>query len=253
MAWTGDDTGVVIGALSLCLILVVGTMLVLRNRLGPGDAKTTFLAGPFDPSIRLGDMPVLVVDLETTGLNVRRDRVVSIGAVPVFAGDVNQAAALDTLVNPERPIPPRSTAIHRITDDMVADAQIFVEAFPKLNAMLMGRVVVGHNIGYDLAILQGECNRVGKPWSRPVALDLVRLAAALDPHERDLSLEGMAHRWGITVSGRHTALGRRFDGGGMWVHMVPRLSEAGVETLGEALVFERRARAVIANQKHAGW
>ncbi len=253
MSWTGDDMDLLIGALALCLILIVGTLLVFRIRFGPDRARAASLTGPFDPATRLSDIPVLVADLETTGLDVRRDRVVSVGAIPGHGANVNQDQALDVLVNPERRIPPRSTAIHHITDEMVKDADTFEQLFPKLNAMLTDHVVVGHNIGFDLAILRGECKRVGLDWSRPVALDVVRLAAALDPRERDLSLEGMARRWGVAVAGRHTALGDALMAAEMWARMIPRLSEAGVETLGEALIFERRARAVIANQKHAGW
>ena len=206
-----------------------------------------------DRKISLAALPALVVDLETTGLDVRMDRVVSIGAVPASGMQIEQEDALDLLVNPDRPVPPRSTAIHGITNEMVAGAPRFSEVFEKLDAMLSDRVVIGHNIGFDLAILRNECKRLGLDWRSPTALDLVRLAAALDPRERDLTLEGMAERWSIPVTGRHTALGDALMTAEMWAFIVPLLHDAGVITLGDALIFERRARAVIANQKRAGW
>jgi len=217
------------------------------------DADGVTETDSIDRTTKLAELPVLVVDLETTGLDVRTDRVVSIGAVSALGARLYRDDILDILVNPDRPVPPRSTAIHGITDTMVADAPMFTEAFGHLDAMLTDRVIVGHNIGFDLAILRGENRRLGLRWAQPAALDLVRLAAALDPRERDLTLEGMAERWGISVSGRHTALGDALMTAEMWAHALPRLIEVGVVTLGDALAFECRARAVIANQKRAGW
>lgn len=250
MLWSDGDTGLLVSAVGVSAVLALGALLALRWRHARDDAFAT--ASPH-PTTRLEDLPILVVDLETTGLDVRRDRVVSMGAVSGRGADLEKTGSFDLLVHPERPIPPISTAIHGITDDMAAEAQPFIDAFPKLDALLTDRVIVGHNIGFDLAILRSECKRVGLTWSRPIALDLVRLAAALDPRERDLSLEGMAQRSGVTVSGRHTALGDAQMAAEMWVHILPRLAGAGIATLGDAMIFERRARAVIANQKQAGW
>lgn len=228
----------------------VGRMSISRRQ---ADSDLVTENGLIDRAINLAELPVLVVDLETTGLDVRTDRVVSIGAISAFGTRLHRDETLDILVNPDRPIPARSTTIHGITDAMVVDAPLFTEAFKNLDAMLTDRVMVGHNIGFDSAILRGECTRLGLQWARPVTLDLVRLASALNPRERNLTLEGMAERWGIRVSGRHTALGDALMTADMWAYVVPLLNEVGVITLGDALVFERRARAVIANQKQAGW
>lgn len=253
MQWSAADTGLLVGAIAVSVALVAGVMFLNRRARPRAVGSGAPPEMSVDPMIALADLPILVLDLETTGLDVRRDRVVSVGALPGQGAQIHQDEVLDFFVHPERPIPPRSTAIHGITDAMVAGALAFVGAFPKLSAMLTGRVVVGHNIGFDLAILRGECKRVGLDWADPVALDIVRLAAALDPRERDLTLDGMAARWGISVSGRHTALGDARMAAEMWKCLLPRLDDAGVVTLGDALRFERRARAVIANQKRAGW
>ncbi len=253
MPWNAGASQLLVAALAAAVALMGTTVLYVRNRRFNGGVGKALAGASIDTALCLADLPVLVVDLETTGLDVRSDRVVSIGAVTALGPRLYRDDILDILVNPERPVPARSTAIHGITDAMVADSPTFADAFKKLGAMLIDRVVVGHNIGFDLAILRGECARVGLAWSQPTGLDLVRLAAALDRRERDLTLEGMAERWGISVSGRHTALGDALMAAEMWAHILPRLNDAGVVTLGDALAFERRARAVIANQKRAGW
>jgi DNA polymerase-3 subunit epsilon len=250
MAWSVMGSGRRLGE---AVALVAAALFYWRKRGFQGGIGGASGPASTDLARPLTDLPVLVVDLETTGLDVRRDRVVSIGAVPGFGARLDRHGTLDMLVNPDQPVPARSTAIHGITNAMVADAPLFAEAFGKLDAMLTGRVMVGHNIGFDRAVLQSECKRLGVTWSEPPVLDLVRLAAALDPRERDLTLEAMADRWGITVSGRHTALGDALMAAEMWAYVLPRLIDIGVVTLGDALAFERRARAVIANQRRAGW
>jgi len=255
MPWGTAVFNVLAGVAAISAILMGAALYVRKSRNRPfyAVARDTSADVANDTTKLLTDLPILVVDLETTGLDVRRDRVVSVGAIAAQGGSLHRNDVLDILVNPDQPIPARSTAIHGITDDMVAVAPLFTEAFGNLDAMLIDRVVVGHNIGFDLAILRGECTRLGLQWLRPVSLDLVRIAAALDPRERDLTLEGMAGRWGVPVSGRHTALGDAMMTAEMWTYVLPLLNTAGVITLGDALAFERRARTVIANQKQAGW
>jgi DNA polymerase-3 subunit epsilon len=243
----GDHNGTVysFGAAAAGARAVIDHDLTLHDR-----APAPVAAGGATP---LEALPVLVLDLETTGLDVERDRVVSIGAVCAAGTTVFRADTLDVLVDPGRPIPARSTAIHGITDVMVAGAPRFAEAWPALAAMIRDRVVVGHNIAFDLAVLRAEAARADLAWDEPPALDLVRLAAALEPREGDLSLDGTAERWGVSVIGRHTALGDALVAAEMWARAVPRLGEQGVITLADAHAFEARARQVIARQRASGW
>lgn len=247
------SAGPVIGATIGAFVFLGVAMLYARRRTRRADSRLMSQAGTVDPATDLADLPVLVVDLETTGLDVRSDRVVSIGAIPGHGARLDPDRSLDVLVNPARPIPKLSTSIHGITDAMVADAPTFAEAFGTFDSMLRNRVMIGHNAGFDVSILRRDCERAGLAWPYPPVLDIVRLAAALEPRERDVTLEAMAGRWGIAVSGRHTALGDASMAGAMWRYLLPRLAEAGVTTLGDALTFERRARWVIAHQKRAGW
>ncbi|MDP6350859.1 MAG: exonuclease domain-containing protein [Alphaproteobacteria bacterium] len=201
----------------------------------------------------LAALPVVVVDIETTGLDVDRDRLVSLGAVQVQGSVIMRAGVLDLLVNPGLAIPARSTRIHGITDAMVADSPPFRDIADRFADFARGRIVVGHQIGFDLAVMGAESNRCGRPWTPLSALDLVQLGAALEPRAEDLSLEGMAARRGVAIAGRHTALGDALVTAELWLRLWPRLAERGIDTFGAARRFAGRARAVIRGQRQSGW
>jgi len=130
--------------------------------------------------MQLATMPldrvhVASLDLETTGLRARTDRIVQIGAirsddaVPPFAA----------LVRLGVPIPVTSTRIHRIDDEMVAGADEFPMVLPRLRTQIGGHLILGYNIGFDLAVLEAEAERHGVEWSWSAALCLRQLATCL--------------------------------------------------------------------------
>lgn len=208
---------------------------------------------PINDDTPLDSLPVLVLDTETTGLDIVRDRIVSIGSVRLAGGRIYRSTSFDRLVNPGVAIPPRSTAIHGITDAMVADAAVFPMVFEKLRPHLADRVVVGHHITFDLRMLGRECELAGLPWAVPPFLDTLLLAAALDPALTELSLDALAAHLGVSVHGRHTALGDSLVTAEVYGRLLPRLRDQGVSTFGQAVKFSKRATALLKAQEKAGW
>jgi DNA polymerase-3 subunit epsilon len=201
----------------------------------------------------LVDLPLLSLDCETTGMDPAADRIVSLGAVRLHGRRLLRAHTLDILVRPGRRIPAKSSAIHRITDAMVADAPEIQDHWPGLLAALSGVAVVGHHIDFDLAMLRSAAQRHGLPWTEPLALDTARLAAALDPAEADLDLAEVARRHGVIPTGRHTALGDSLATAELYLRLLPRLTDLGVATLGDAMRFGLRAKSLVAAQAATSW
>jgi len=201
----------------------------------------------------LEKLPVLVFDSETTGLDVALARIVSLGAVCSHGHRFYPGLNLDSLVNPGMPIPPQSTAVHGITDRMVAGAPDFAGGWPPLADMMKGMIVVGHSIGFDLAILKAECDRCGLPWKTPPALDTALLYSALYPKEKDIGLESLAARFGVEIEGRHTALGDALVTAEVWIALMAQLIDRGIATYGAAREFSMSARVLLAQQRQAGW
>lgn len=211
-------------------------------------------APPPDRSTALNDLPLAALDTETTGLVPAADRIVALGGVRLHGATIYRATALDRLVHPGVPVPPRASAIHGLTDAMLADAPAFPAHLDALRDLTDGAVPVGHNIGFDMTIIDAECRRAAIAWTPPAfTLCTLQLAAALDPQEENLDLEAVAVRHGLDPLGRHSALGDSLLTAALWQRMLPRLQERGIATLGQALDFAQSAKRVIAFQKTAGW
>ena len=186
----------------------------------------------FDDNTPLVQVPFLVMDTETTGLDVAHDRVISIGALRLCGGRMYRATSFDRLVNPGIAIPPRSTAIHGITDPMVTDAPPFADVYPALDRLMAETVVVGHQVAFDLAILRQECARHDCRWVKPRALDTLLLVTCLLPRLNSASLDTVAAELGVSIHGRHTALGDSLVTAEIFANLLPRLADQGVTTLG---------------------
>jgi DNA polymerase III subunit epsilon len=210
-------------------------------------------AGCFHPEMLLAELPAVVLDGETTGLDVRGDRLVSVAAVRLHGARAYPALAIDRLVNPGRAIPALATAVHGITGRMVEAAPAAAAVLPELAAFLEGKAVIGHNIGFDLALLAAEAARAGLPWPQPPSLDTGHLAAALFPELKDLNLETLAQHFDVPVEGRHTALGDCLVTAAVWRRLLRALEVEGVTSFQAATRVAARARSLRRLQREAGW
>jgi DNA polymerase-3 subunit epsilon len=145
--------------------------------------------------------PYAVIDVETTGLSPRHDRIVEIAIVLVLPGE-EPKLALDTLVNPERGV--GATDIHGIADEHVAGAPRFAEIAPFVVALLANRVPVAHNALFDLAFVNEELARAGFAPAVP-HLCTMGLGRVLDPSASARSLRRAAEHHGIPAHDAHAA------------------------------------------------
>ena len=140
----------------------------------------------------------MAIDLETTGLDPRRDDVVEIAAVPFV--DARPQHAYVTRVNPGRSIPSDSSRIHGITDEMVVGAPSIGEVLTTLEEVCRDRVLVGHGIGFDLSVLSRLLRSHHLPPATNAALDIMRLAAVLHPDWQQFGFDDIASRTGNRYS-----------------------------------------------------
>lgn len=198
-------------------------------------------------------LPAASLDLETTGLNVRRDRVIQVGLVALSGGTVLDAPRINRLVDPGIPIPATASRITGIVDADVAGASGIAEVLAAVAAALDGRVVIGHHIAFDLAVLRHEADRVGATWTDPPALDIGHLVGALTPDLPDMGLETVAGLFGVPIIGRHTALGDSMAVAEVFARLVPRLRDVDIRTLGEAQSLAAQRRDFTLREASAGW
>lgn len=102
--------------------------------------------------------PICFFDLETTGINVASDRIVEISILKVFPNGNKES--FTWRVNPEMPIPPATTAIHGISDEMVANEPTFKELAPKVYNLIKDSDLGGFNSNrFDIPLLAEELLR----------------------------------------------------------------------------------------------
>src|SRR5512143_558040 len=153
------------------------------------------------------DVPVVVVDTETTGPRPGIDRVVQFAAVRFERGEVT--AEFETLVDPGAPIPAEATAIHGISDATIEAAKRIgpvptVDRIPELaSAVIDGAQLAAYNADFDRAMLPQLCADRW-PWLDPLVLVryVDRYASGTGRHKLATSCE----RHGIELVGAHGAL-----------------------------------------------
>jgi DNA polymerase-3 subunit epsilon len=182
----------------------------------------------------LSDLTYTVFDTETTGLDPRGgDEIISIGAVRIVNGRLLREDCFDQLIDPQRPLPPESTAIHGITPEMLEGQPVIGTVLPLFHRFTEDTILLAHNAAFDMRMLQVKEADTGVRFINPV-LDTLLLSAVVHPAQDDHNLEAIARRTGISVMGRHTALGDAIVTGEMFLKLLPLLAEKGVRTLKEA-------------------
>lgn len=152
------------------------------------------------------DRPLLFLDLETTGTDVEKDRIVQVATIKVF--DWQHQEEKKHLVDPGCPIPPAATAVHGITDEMVRGKPTFSRLARSLQGYIADSDIAGFNQrDFDMRMLWYEFDRAGVPWEFPEehrAPDVMALFYHF--HPRTLAAAVMQYV-GVEHKDSHDALG----------------------------------------------
>lgn len=117
------------------------------------------------------------LDLETEGLDPRRDAILSVGMVPVRRGLVRLGEAFHTLVRPRTARPPETGALgaHHLRPLDTRDAPDLAAVLPEIARRLDGNVLLVHHAPIDVRFLGTAFREAGLPFSLPPVVDTVRL------------------------------------------------------------------------------
>lgn len=186
---------------------------------------------------RLVDLTYVVFDTETTGLLPSQgDEIVQIAAVRCVNGRRVETESFESLVNPGRSIPPASTAVHRVTNEMVADAPAIDEVGRRFHKFAEGAVLVAHNAPFDLEFLRRHEAGIGRRFDHPV-LDTVLLSAVVFGQHETHTLDALTERLGVAIpeAARHTAMGDTLATADAFLKLLPMLTAKGIVTFGDVV------------------
>jgi DNA polymerase-3 subunit epsilon len=182
----------------------------------------------------LAQLTYTVFDTETTGLSPSEgDEIIQIGAVRIVNRRLLYQESFEQLIDPQRSLPQKSVEIHGITADMLAGQPAIGIVLPSFRAFVADTVLVAHNAAFDMRFLEMKEATTGIRFDRPV-LDTFLLSAVLFPAQESHRLEAIADRLGVSVMGRHTAVGDAIVTAEVFLKMLPLLVAKGIRTLGAA-------------------
>jgi DNA polymerase-3 subunit epsilon len=146
-----------------------------------------------------------VIDTETTGLTPQGNRIIEIAAVGLRA-DGSVEGEWSTLLNPDRDL--GRTDIHRITAREVLAAPRFPDIAGDLVGLLRGRIIVGHNVRFDVGFVEAEYRRAGHAATIPssACLCTMKLSSQILPRARR-TLDACCAQVGLMNPAAHSALG----------------------------------------------
>ena len=182
---------------------------------------------------RLAELSYTVFDTETTGLDPAVDQIIQIGAARLVNGKLLRQEGFEQLVDPQRSLPAAGIAIHGIQPEMVRGQPTIARVLPAFHTFVGDTVLVAHNAAFDMRFLQLAEARSGVVFDQPV-LDTLLLSAVVHPNQESHRLEAIAERFGVTVIGRHTALGDAIVTAEVFLKLIPLLAAMGIHTLGQA-------------------
>lgn len=226
------------------------TLTELTTRLNAAPKKSSRKKKPEAPKQELSSMSWAVVDVETTGGPPPNHRITEIAAVIVRDGAIQEV--YETLVNPERSIPPFVTRLTNISWDMVKDAPTFSAIVPTLLEKLEGNVFVAHNAQFDWSFLTHEIQRTSGARITGEQLCTVRLARRLLPHLPRRSLDYVANYYGIEITQRHRAAGDALATARCLLRLLKEAEDRGCTTWEDLDKLVRR-RASKKRKKRSAW
>ncbi len=188
------------------------------------------------------EIPYSVLDIETTGLNARRDAILSIGLIDIDDGRVRLDRQWYTLVRPPEHVnaSPESIRIHGLLHTDVADAPPATDILPELLKRLLGRVLIVHYAPIDVDFLNHTLRQQWSVGLRGPAIDTMRLAETLHHYQRwtagnngnnATALGPLAAQAGIPVHTQHNALGDALTTAQLFLAQATRMESLGNDSL----------------------
>ena len=176
------------------------------------------------------DTEYCVLDIETTGLSFRTEKITELGAVIYKNGEV--VDSFECFVNPEKPIPAEVVEVTHITDEMVKNAETIEKVLPKFLEFIGDRVIVAHNADFDVGFIKYNAEKLGIKLENTY-IDTLRLAKDLFPDYKKYKLGIIAEKLGIKVEVAHRALDDVITLVKVFKVMLDMLKEKGAKTVND--------------------
>jgi DNA polymerase III epsilon subunit family exonuclease len=152
----------------------------------------------------LAASPIVVFDLETTGLSPEHDQIIEIGAQKIVEGAV--VAEFSTLISCPRKLSRAVAQLTGISDQMLVGQPELEGVIEDFLTFIDGCILVAHNASFDMGFIRATCKRFGIELTWPVMCTL-KLARELLPDLARKNLDTLAEHFGLDFEARHRSIG----------------------------------------------
>jgi len=189
-----------------------------------------------DDRTPLDRLPLLAVDLETSGLSPARDHALAVGWVPVNGVRIDLSGGQRHVVRHDDP--GEAVTIHGLTHDDLEEGRPLAEVLDELRRALSGRVLLAHHAPFELAFLDAAFRAVGEPPTLPPAVCTLELQQRLlgrhgEIGPGELRLWKARARHGLPVTAAHDALGDALACAELYLAQTAELAMSGPLSLGD--------------------
>jgi len=140
-------------------------------------------------------MKKIVFDTETTGFDVKRDKLVEIGAFELDEKNQPTGQIFHVYINPEQEVPETAVQVHGLTSEFLADKSIFNEIKENFLKFIEDKELIAHNLPFELELLERELN-IKLPNKKT---DTLTLAKNVFPEQKN-TLDALCERFSINIT-----------------------------------------------------
>jgi len=196
----------------------------------------------FDQGRPLAEYSFVVCDTELTGLNKKKDELISIGAVRITDLQIDLSSMFHHFVRPESMAHTRATLVHRITPEQLESARPADEVLPKFVKYIHGSLLVGHHLPLDMHFLNKATRKImGGTLSNP-GVDTMRMAQGYkrvqlghyhehNPRETSYTLDDLGNEYNLPVFKPHDALEDALQTAYLFLYLIKKFRKGGLVTL----------------------
>jgi len=196
----------------------------------------------FDQTGPIESYSFVSLDTELTGLRLRHDAIVSIGAVRIERLRIVAGSNFFSYVKPKRSLPKVSTLIHRITPDQLENAPELRRVLPELIEFIGNALLVGHFVSLDMGFINRASKRLLNGTLRNPCVDSMRLAEAYEKRQQGgyyggvgmtagYNLNALSRKYSLPRYEQHDALGDAFQTACLFLFLVRKMQSLGCRTL----------------------
>ena len=174
------------------------------------------------------DDTYVVFDIETTGLNAKKVKIIEIGAVKVQNGEIIDRFSV--FIDPEEPLPYDIVNLTHITDDMLRGQEKIDTILPKFMEFCGDSILVAHNADFDTGCILAQCQKLGIKWDFTY-VDTVPLAKFLLPSLKNYKLDTVGAAMNVSLDNHHRAVEDAECTAQFFVKFLADLKSRGIEDL----------------------